>query len=71
MYTKIGNGTLCNSLPASKNCDRNGNRSLIQKSREKNDKGNIRNIQIKCMITIIVKYTITEKLPFIVQSHKN
>ena len=33
-----------------------------------NDKGNIRNIQIKYMIIIIVQYTISFKRPFVVQS---
>ena len=31
-----------------------------------NDKGNIRNIQIKYMIIIIVQYTIAESVPFVV-----
>ena len=36
-----------------------------------NDKGQIRNIQIKCTIIIIVQYKITENISFVVQSHEN
>ena len=35
------------------------------------DKGYIRNIHIKCTIIIIFQYTISENVPFIVQSHGN
>ena len=38
---------------------------------EKNYKGNIRHIQIKCTIIIIVQYIFTYNLPFIVQFHES
>ena len=35
VYINIFTGTACNTLIASKNCDRNDNRSLIRNLREK------------------------------------
>ena len=50
---------------------RTHNRSMIWNVWRNNDMGYIRNIQIKCLIIVIVQHTIVEHLPFIVQSQNN
>ena len=54
-----------------KNCDRKKPDHWLKYFDKNNDRINIGNIQIKCMIIIVVQYTIVGNVTFIVKFHKN
>ena len=67
VFIKIGNGTLCNYLTALKNVTEMKTYHLFKTCEKNNDKGYIRNIQIKCTIINTVQYKMEENKYIVVQ----
>ena len=68
---KTGKWALYNSSTASENCDRNKKSSSIIYLWKNDNKWQIRNIHIKYKIIIIIQYTISWDVDFVLQSHEN